>query len=288
MVSAILRTVMFKYSEIFFIVVVGGTTMAGMYDLGYSLPFIIVTFIPLALLPLFTAAFAEAYVKDPTCLERLITSYYKLLIMVSLPVAVAGAFFSPVAYHIIYKGEMDEAGRLASVFCIVLLFPLISIPLSMALKAKEKVHNMLPMMLLQIAVNLTLDWLLIVHLRWGVWGGVVAVAGTFFVTIAPRLLVARDIIGGIYFPVWFFLRIVFVLVLEAAALFWVTRQVQLFERFGNEWLNIGLLFAVGLGYMLVFLLLVRILRLVKQSDIADFQALEITRLNKLLARLFGV
>ncbi len=288
MLSAILRTVMFKYSEIFFLAFAGGTTVVGMYDLGYSLPFTVVTFIPLALLGLFTAAFAEAYVRDHRCLERLISSYYKLLIMVSLPVAVAGAFFSPAAYHIIYKGEMDEAGRLASVFCIVLLFPLISIPLSMALKAKEKVHNMLPMMVLQIAVNLTLDWLLIVHLRWGVWGGVAAVAGTFLVTIAPRLLVAREIIGGIYFPVRFFLRIVFVLVLEAAALFWITRQVQLFERFGNEWLNIGLLFAVGLGYMIIFLLLVRILRLVKQSDIADFLALEIPRLNKLLARLFGV
>jgi len=288
MLSAIIRMVMFKYSEIFFLAAVGGTTMAGMYDLGYSLPFTIVTFIPLALLALFTAAFAEAYVKDNSCLERLISSYYKMLIMVSLPVAVAGAFFSPVAYRIIYRGAMDEAGRLASVFCIVLLFPLISIPLSMALKAKEKVHNMLPMMLLQIAVNLTLDWLLIVHLRWGVWGGVAAVAGTFVITIAPRLLVARDIIGGIYFPVKFFLRIVFVLVLEAAAFFWITRQTRLFELSGNEWLNIGLLFAIGLAYLFVFLLLVRILRLVRQSDIADFQALGIARLNKLLTRLFGV
>ena len=147
---------------------------------------------------------------------------------------------------------------------------------------------MLPMMVLQIAVNLALDWLLIVHLRRGVWGGVVAVAGTFFITIAPRLLVARNIIGGIYFPVRFFLRIVLVLVLEAAALFWITRQVGLFERFDNAWLNVGLLFAVGLGYMLVFLLFVRILRLVKQSDLADFKALEIPKLNKLLARLFGV
>jgi len=288
MLSAIIRMVMFKYSEIFFLAAVGGTTIAGMYDLGYSLPFTIVTFIPLALLGLFTAAFAEAYVKDSNCLERLISSYYKLLIMVSLPGAVLGAFFSPVAYHIIYKGEMDEAGSLASAFCIVLLFPLISIPLSMALKAKEKVHSMLPMMLLQIAINLFLDWLLIVHMRWGIWGGVCAVAGTFILTIAPRLMVARRLIGGIYFPVRFFLRLVLALTLEAAAFFWITQRVQLFERFGNEWINVGLLFAVGLAYLLVFLLIVRALRLVRQSDIADFQALEIVRLNKLLTWLFGV
>ncbi len=288
MVSAILRTVMFKYSEIFFLAIIGGTTIAGVYDLGYSLPFILVTFIPLALLPLFTAAFAEAYVKDPNCLGRLITSYYKLLIMVSFPVAILGSFFAPAAYHILYKGQMDEAGQLAAAFCIVLLFPLISIPLSMALKAKEQVHNMLPMTVLQIAVNLTLDWLLIVHLRWGVWGGVVAVAGTFFITISPRLLVARSIIGGIYFPVKFFLRIGFVLILEAAAFFWLVQQSRLLERFDSNALNIVLLFAIGLTYLFVFLLLVRVLRLVRKPDIADFQALGIPRLNQLLYGLFGV
>jgi len=288
MLSAILRTVMFKYSEIFFLAIIGGTTVAGMYDLGYSLPFTLVTFIPLALLPLFTAAFAEAYVNDKNCLGRLISAYYKVLIMVAFPFAILGAFFAPEAYHIIYKGEMDEAGQLASAFCIVLLFPLISIPLSMALKAKERVHHMLPMTLLQIFVNLALDWLLIVHYRYGVWGGVAAVAGTFFITISPRLLVARSIIGGIYFPGKFFLRMVLTLLLEAGAFFWLTRKIQLFDRFTNEVVNIGLLFAIGLVYLLIFSVLVRVLRLVRHADIVDFKTLGIPRLNRLLGLFFGV
>jgi O-antigen/teichoic acid export membrane protein len=288
MLSAILRTVMFKYSEIFFLAFAGGATVVGIYDLGYTLPHTLVTFIPLALLGLFTAAFAEAYVRDSSCLARLIASFYKLLIMVSLPVAVAGVFFAPEAYRIIYQGEMNEAGRLASVFCAVLLLPMISIPLSMALKAKEKVHNMLPLMLLQIVVNLTLDWLLIVHLRWGIWGGMYAVLCTFLITIAPRLYVARRIIGGIYFPLRFFLRIALVLVLEAAALYRAVEYLRLFERFDHQWINIGLLLGVGLVYLVFFLLAVRFLRLVRKPDIADFHALGIIRLNRLLTRLFGV
>jgi O-antigen/teichoic acid export membrane protein len=287
MLSATLRTVMFKYSEIFFLAAVGGTTMAGMYDLGYTLPYTIVTFIPLALLPLFTSAFAEAYVKDNTCLGRLISSYYKLLMMVSLPVAILGAFFSPVAYHIIYKGEMDEAGYLASAFCLVLLLPLVSMPLSMALKAKEKVHNMLPMMLLQITVNLALDWFLIVLLRWGVWGGVCAVLGTFLITIYPRLLVVRRIIGGIHFPLSFFFRISSVLLLEGGAFHWLADVSGLFSRYGTSGVNFGFLFGVGGLYLLIFLLLVRGLRLIQKSDIADFQALEIKKLNKVLNFLIG-
>lgn len=288
MLSAILRMMMFKYSEIFFLAAVGGTTLAGMYDLGYSLPYTIVTFIPLALLSLFTAAFAEAYVKDPGCLDRLIGSYYKLLIMVSLPVAVLGAFFAPEAYRIIYAGEMDEAGRIAAAFCLVLLLPLLSMPLSMALKAKERVHNMLPMMLLQIAVNLVLDWWLIVHLRWGAAGGICAVLGTFLITIAPRLDVARKIIGGIYFPMRFLLRMAAVLVLDAGAFYWIAMQTRLFARYAHNWINFGLLFAVAAAYLAVFLLLVRALHLVRKSDIADFQSLEIAPLNKVLKLLFGV
>ncbi len=282
MLSAILRMVMFKYSEIFFLAAVGGATVAGMYDLGYTLPFTIVTFFPLSLLSLFTAAFAEAYVKDQNCLGRLITSLYKLLAMLSLPFAVLGAFFAPAAYHVIYKGEMNDAGDLASAFCLVLVLPLFSIPLSMALKAKEKAHSMLPFMVFQIAVNLFLDWLLIVHLDWGIWGGLCAVLGTFLITIAPRLMVVRRVLGGVYFPGWFVLRIVAVLGIEGIVLHGLAERFRLFEHFSLDWINFGLLFAVAAIYLLIFLLLARRLRLVRHADIADFRALDVRLLNRAL------
>jgi O-antigen/teichoic acid export membrane protein len=287
MLSAVLRVVMFKYSEVFFLAAVGGTTIAGVYDLGYSLPYTVVTFIPLALLPLFTAAFAEAYVRDNNCLDCLIGAYYKLLMMVSLPVAILGSFFARRAYHILYQGTMDDAGRLASAFCVVLLLPLVSIPLSMALKAKEKVHNMLPLLLLQIGVNLFLDWLFIVEMRWGAWGGMLAVVGTFVLTITPRMMVVRRIIGGIHFPAAFFLRISIALAVSAAGVYWVADVTRLFEQFESEWVNIGLLFVVAGVYALVFLVLVRAFRLIRREDIADFHALEIKRLNKVLGWLTG-
>jgi len=287
MMSAILRMAMFKYSEIFFLAAVGGTTMAGMYDLGYTLPFTIVTFFPLALLALFTAAFAEAYVKDKNCLGRLIGSFYKLLAMISLPLAVLGAFFAPVAYHVIYQGAMDEAGDLASAFCLILLFPLLSIPLSMALKAKEQVHNMLPLMAFQIAVNLFLDWFLIVQLRWGIWGGLSAVLGTFILTVVPRLMVLRRILGGIYFPAGFVFRILAVLGVEGMAFQWLAGKARLFEHFEEACVNLALLVGIALLYLLVFLLLVRLLRLVRPSDVADFQRLEITPFNRVLRLLVG-
>ena len=282
MLSSILRMGMFKYSEVFFLAAVGGTTLAGVYDLGYTLPYTAVTFIPLALMPLFTSAFAEAYVRDNNCLGLLISSYYKLLMMVSLPIAVLGAYFAPEAYHIIYRGEMDKAGSIASAFCLVLILPLVSMPLSAAIKAKEKVLNMVPMLVLQIVVNLILDWLLIVHFRWGVWGGIGAVAGTFFLTIPFRLWVVRGILGGVYFPIGFFLRI-FISLLALGGIFrWFSTQFSIFELFERQEINIVLLICVGGLYGCVFLLAARYLRLVREEDIADFHALEISKLNRIL------
>ncbi|QBG47894.1 hypothetical protein EGM51_10990 [Verrucomicrobia bacterium S94] len=282
MLSTILRMVMFKYSEVFFIAAIGGATVAGVYDLGYTLPYTVITFLPLALLPIFTSAFAEAYVRDRSCLGRLISSYYKILMLLALPVGILGAFYAPDAYRILYKGTMNEAGALASVFCIVLLMPLFSMPLSAAIKAKEKVLHMVPMLILQIVVNLFLDWLLIVKFRLGVWGGISAVAGTFVCTIPFRTIVIRRVLGGLYFPTAFFFRITFVLTALALLLHLLSDKIKLFLWLENQWLNIGQLFIIGLVYLLLFVLCIRYLGLIRREDTEDFQALDIPRLNTVL------
>jgi len=282
MLSSVLRFVMFKYSEVFFLAAAGGTTLAGIYDLGYTLPYTVITFLPLALLPIFTSAFAEAYVKDKACLGRMITAYYKILMMLALPVGVLGSFFAPEAYTILFKGEMDAAGKIASAFCIVLMLPLVSMPLSAAIKAREKVLNMVPMLILQIIVNLFLDWLLIVYYGMGLWGGILAVAGTFVLTIPFRLWVVRGLLGGIFFPVGFFFRIAGVLLLLALGVQRITAQVQLFSLTENRFVNVVFLFLTALFYLVAFLLSIRYFRLVRNEDVNEFKALGIEKLNRML------
>jgi hypothetical protein len=155
-------------------------------------------------------------------------------------------------------------------------------PLSAAIKAREKVWNMVPMLLLQITVNLMLDWLLIVHYKLGVWGGIGAVLGTFVLTIPVRLIVVRQILGGIYFPTRFFIRVFATLMIEGAVFHWITSKMRLLERFDGQWQNVGLLILLGALYAGVFLILVRLNRVVRQEDIEDFHALGIERLNKVL------
>lgn len=206
-VSTLMRLLMLKYTEIFFLGAQRDAATAGIYDLAYSIPLMIIVFIPAALQDLFVSGFSEAYVKDNDCLRYLVRSFYKILIVLAVPIAIFGMYYSPILINIIYGEEVASAGAVASVFCLIHLLPLISIPLSMAIQAKEKVLNMLPTLALQLTINILLDYLLIVIFDLGLWGAVLAVFLTFVLTIPFRLYMVKKIIGGIYFPGLFFLKV---------------------------------------------------------------------------------
>lgn len=280
--NSIIRLLMLQYTEVIFLGRMRPPAEVGAYSLGYSLPPQVIFFVPMALQMLFTAGFSDAYSRDPNCLNRLIAAFYKMQILFTVPLAVFGVFFAPVAVPLVYGPGMAQAGRIASAFCLIHLFPMISTPLSMAIQAKEKVHRMLPLMILQISVNLILDVWLILYLDLGVWGGVLAVALTFLITIPFRLRVVRSIIGGIYFPTGYLLRIALPLALWAAliwALFGAGVRVARLDQGG---LLLLLLFAAGGVYLLGALVLIRRFRLVRPADVADFHALGIERLNRIL------
>jgi O-antigen/teichoic acid export membrane protein len=274
MLNTSLRMLMMKYTEVFFLGAYFTPAIVGYYDLGYSTPQLVLTLIPAALQTLFTSAFAQAYTRDPDCLGRLIDSVYKLTILIVTPLAAFGLFFAPRGIVLLYGEAMAPAGPIAAAFCILHVLPLISTPLSMAITVKEKVLQMLPYMLLQVGVNLLLDWLLIP--RYGMGGAVAAVAGTFVLTIPWRLRAVRSILGAINFPTGFFVRHVLVSVVLAAAL------SPLAPR-----LNVVTLGLVGGAYLAVYPVLIRFLRLVRPGDVADLRALGNSRVNRVLDLLTG-
>jgi O-antigen/teichoic acid export membrane protein len=239
----------------------------------------VIFFIPDSLHMLFTSGFAEAYSRDPNCLGKLIKAYYKMTILFTVPLAVFGFFFAPSAVTLVYGDQMALAGIIASGFCIIHLLSTISTPLSMAIKAKERIMATMPVMILQIVINLILDWLLIVHFKFGVWGGMGAVAGTFLISAPIRLSVVKKIIGGIFFPTNYLLRMALPLIALAGGLTLVSNHWNLLQTFEIRWLNIVTLFELGALYMLLFLVIVRVFRLVKEEDVSDFRALDIQKLN---------
>ena len=274
MLNALLRMLMLKYTEVFFLGIFFTPVIVGYYDLGYSTPMMVLTLVPAALQTLLTSAFTQAYARDPQCLGRLIDSVYKLTILIVLPLAAFGVFFASRGIVLLYGQGMAPAGPVAAAFCVLHVLPLISTPLSMAITVKEEVLRMLPYMLLQVGLNLLLDWLLIP--RFGIPGAVGAVAGTFLLTIPWRLRAVRNILGGIHFPTAFFVRHLLVSGALAAVLSPLARH-----------LNLWMLAVLGGVYLVFYLFVIRLLRLVRSSDVADLRALDMARVNRALDLLVG-
>lgn len=209
-ITTLLRLMMLKYTELFFIGLTENADAVGLYELAYSIPMMVIVFIPSATQDLFAAGIAEAYVKCNKSLPILIRAYYKGLILYAVPVAIFGFLTIKNIFVMFYGQAFTEAGELASIFCLFHMLPLVSVPLSLGIQVKEKIHSMLPTLLFQLGVNIMLDYLLIVQLGLGIWGALIAVLATFALTIPVRLYRVRQLLGGIYFPVWFCVKVLIV------------------------------------------------------------------------------
>jgi O-antigen/teichoic acid export membrane protein len=263
-----------QYSEIFFLGYYFSKEIVGYYSLGCSLPLMLISLLPNAIQSLFTAGFAEAHSRDPKSLSGIIRLFYKALILLFVPLAAFGAFFASRAVVLIYGPEMAPAGPVTSLFCVIHMMPLISLPISMAIVAREKIMHVQPLMVMQVVLNLLLDYLLIP--RFGMWGAIGAVVFTFVSTIPIRLYVVSHFIGGIHFPVWFFVKF---LVLGFGL-------AGIMSPMAWNCSIPGLVFA-GLLYAGSYLLAIRSLRLVKPEDFAELKRMGLPKLTKALDFLTG-
>lgn len=263
------RAFMMKYTETFFLGFFFTPTVVAIYDLGVSSTMLVITFVPMALQTVFASGLSEAYVRDPNCLPQLVNCLYKTLILLAVPLAAFGVFFSPDAVVLFYGQEMAAAGWVASVFCGVHLLPLLAIPLSMAIGVKEKVREFLPVLYLRVGVNLLLDWILIP--RFEIPGAIAAVVLTFVLTFPIRLRLIRSVLGGFHFPMGFCLRFLLVCPLLAAVVWCVFPRGSLPGLFG-----------AAAVYFLLVLAALRFARLLQAEDVAELRSLDFRKLNRLL------
>ena len=280
------QLVMQRYSEVVFLSASAPAAMVGIYDLGVGQTQMFLTLLPFAVHGLFTSAVSESYARDPDCLGRLIRTYYKVLIMVLLPMSAFGAFFSPEIFALFFPSPDNQAGQVASWFFVIHLTGFMSVPLSMAVIAKEKVLAMTPLLYMTIVVNLVLDYVLIP--KYQILGATAAVVLTFALTIPIRLYVARKIIGGIYFPTSFFLR-------HAAVLFggaWglsllATPLGGLVSPWLGRYANLPAIALLGIAFVVLYLLAMRYLRLFTHDDAVEFRKMDIARLDRILNLVAG-
>lgn len=269
LINDLVNLMIMSYTEIFFLGIFFTPTIVGYYDLGYQLPLLAITFIPLALQSLFTSAFAESYSKDPSCLPNLVYGYFQMLIVISVPIACFGAVHASSIVSVLYGAKMLPAVPVISFFALFHLAAQFSIPPSMAINAMEKTVSTLWFGLLELGLAIVLDFLLIRH--WGLWGAMAAVLSAFLLTLPIRVRMIRQLVGGIYFPVGFFVRI-FALCLGAAFL----------SAYVIPKASIAYLAAALLCYVILILAGARLLHLVTHRDVVRFRSVNLKPLNRLL------
>jgi len=241
--------------------------VVGYYSLGYMLANLLLTFIPLALHTLFTSAFAEAYGKHPGSLGRLVAGMYQIILVICLPLCLLGAFFAPQAVIVIYGGKMAAAGPIASFFCLFQVLTLVWIPLSIALTATEKVAKTMWLNFLQLAINLGLDYFLIKY--YGVAGALIAVILTYLVTAPVKFWVIGGLLGGIYFPWSFALRIGLPALFLAGIFYFFLPPLGL----------LGLII-MSAAYLVTWILALKLFGLICCEDTQQFRLVGLAKLNR--------
>lgn len=275
MFNALLNQFMMLYSEVFFLAVLVAEplnmTLVEDYNTGYQLPFLLLTFLPMAVYTLFVTAFSEAYSRDPGCLGRLVSSYYQILILVALPIGCFGAFFGYEAVPILFGDAFVDAGYVASAFFVIHMLPLISVPLSMAITAKELVGKVVWLQVMRVLFNVVIDFFLIYYFH--LVGAICAVVVTFLVTTPITLVVVRRHLGGLFFPGSFFARVA----IPCAVLAGLFRLVVPTLNGSRLWLVV-----LPIAYLVVLAILLKALRLIRASDTAHFKEVGLGKLNRVL------
>jgi O-antigen/teichoic acid export membrane protein len=202
--TGLLNLIVWRQSEVIFLGAFRGETAAGYFGLAYTMPQLLLEFVPLTIWPLVMAGMSEAYARDPERLPDAVALYYRLLYVLVIPVAALGFAFARPLVPLIYGDEMLPAALYAQLFFVVFSYSFLYTPLSMALYVTGKSWvNMLVFAFLAV-VNIGLDLALIP--RYGLWGAFFPVALVMILGVAVFYIVASRIVRNIYIPVSFIIR----------------------------------------------------------------------------------
>jgi O-antigen/teichoic acid export membrane protein len=202
--TGLLNLIVWRQSEVLFLGAFHGEAAAGYFGLAYTMPQLLLEFVPLTIWPLVMAGMSEAYARDPGKLPNAIALYYRLLYVLVIPVAALGFAFARPLVPVIYGNEMMPAALFVQLFFVVFSYSFLYTPLSMALYVTGKSWvNMVAFAFLAV-VNIGLDLALIP--RYGLWGAFIPVAFVMILGVAVFYIMASRIVRNIYIPVSFIIR----------------------------------------------------------------------------------
>ena len=196
--SGLINLVVQRQSEVFFLARYSGFDVAGHYDLVHQYPQMALEFLPLAASAVVMSAFAEVHARDPAVLHAAMRRYHRTLILLLVPLAVLGMCWADRLLILIFGESIAADAHWANVFSFIHAVPGVYLPLSAALLTLEKAHLMLPFGVLQVVINLGLDFLLIPP--YGLPGAVAAVGVNLVLTVPLQLYVGARVTKGLAYP----------------------------------------------------------------------------------------
>jgi len=219
--TGLLNLVVWRQSEVIFLGAFHGETAAGFFGLAYTVPQLLLEFVPLTIWPLVMAGMSEAYARNPDRLSEAVALYYRLLFVLVIPVAALGFAFARPLVPIIYGRGMMPAALFVQLFFVVFSYSFLYTPLSMALYVTGKSWvNMIVFAFLAV-VNIGLDLAFIP--RYGLWGAFFPVAFVMILGVAAFYMATSRLVRNIYIPVSFIVRC-YLAALPTAALAFVAAR----------------------------------------------------------------
>ncbi len=179
-----------------------GPEQAGIFDIAYRLPQLLVEFIPETIWPLVLAAFVEVYTRKKEMLGEMIGHYFRILFFLVTPITLFGALYGDLLIETLYGADRAISGNYARIFFLVFHVSFYGTPYSMAIYLLEKTWINLVLAGLFALVNIGLDLILIP--RYGLAGAVPPVALAVGISPFLRAWVVRRIHGSIR-PPWAFI-----------------------------------------------------------------------------------
>lgn len=187
---AVMNLLTWRQSESIFLAHFRSLREAAYWDLAYRMPQMILEFVPGAIWPLLMAGFSELYSRDRETLRRAIEVYYKILFLLIIPIAVAGAAVGDRAIVAFYGEEMAPAGPYCQLLFLVFSVSFFSTPMTMAFYLLERPWYSFWQYLASSIVLVGLDLLLIP--RYGLTGALIPMAVVILASpFVNRLLLIR-------------------------------------------------------------------------------------------------
>ncbi len=266
---------------VFFIL---GEEMTGVFGLAVEVAEQGMMIILIPIMGLIMAALTRAYSKDNSRLPSLIRSYYKLIMIMLLPIAFGSIVFMDKIMRFIYQEKGVASGQLGRVAFVLFVSIIATTPMSAALNMLEKAQHLIPVRIL-VSV-FTIAMVVVGILFWkelpyvGHTSPLYAIIVVFILRtllLEPLvLIVGRRLMGRLHFPVAYFFRVIaassFILLLWPMRWLW-DRMFEMRDigQSGAQWGLIGLFVATLLACVVATGVGVRLWGLFGQEEVHYFQ-----------------